>query len=157
MVEYLNPDDVPEGWAGIIGALNAEIKEWHDEGALREFHVVQLKEKYGELTLYYDADVDDHQKFSDMVDAYSHVSAFTCVHCGAFPVRMVSRGWVYPCCEACYNKYKYEHVSYDEATDGDAAWDPVIEIHGYRDGRKYARTIDSSPQLEKVKRQLSDG
>ena len=87
--ECLNSEEIPRGWRirfvdplgnDILGVLKKHNIQ------LDKFHIMQVKEKYGELRVYYTADDGDGDFFNDMDDAiekYTMLSHTICMACGA--------------------------------------------------------------------------
>ena len=81
-------------------------------GYIEEFEVYQIKEKFGEMRIYYgwadrdytEQELKDLKEIDEVVDGiinkYTDISKNTCVKCGAKATRF-SDGWVLPYCESC--------------------------------------------------------
>jgi hypothetical protein len=101
-----------DGWYKTFAAqLMDELFEALDN-YVEDFEVYQIKEKFGELVVYYgwqDRDYTEQEKLElQEIDAvvenilvkYQLLSKNTCVKCGAKATRF-SDGWVLPYCESC--------------------------------------------------------
>lgn len=101
-----------DGWYKTFSAqLMDELFEALDN-YVEDFEVYQIKEKFGELVVYYgwqDRDYTEQEKLElQEIDAvvenilvkYQLLSKNTCVKCGAKATRF-SDGWVLPYCESC--------------------------------------------------------
>ena len=96
--EYTELDSMPEGWRRAFGEqmceeINEEIKTWskyHQEN----FHITDIKEKWGFLHFYTNYGSDDLYK---IIDKYEEMSKRICIHCGK-PARWITRGWYMPVC-----------------------------------------------------------
>jgi hypothetical protein len=100
MLKYLDPDDLPVGWKDLCVSLDSDIQQLVNDGVVKNFHVEQLKEKFGALRLYFSAD-SGYSETERLIDDYTHVSAWTCAKCGAFPADKETAGWIYPLCCRC--------------------------------------------------------
>lgn len=97
-------DDMPKGWKKAFGIQLAEdIKKELKEKNIKNYYVMQVKEKYGSLCWY------DNYRL-DCIDKYEMLSEITCGICGK-PATKISTGWIYPYCDRCADKYK-DHNSY---------------------------------------------
>ena len=82
---------------------------------VEDFMVHQIKEKYGNLTIYYgwkNRDYTDEEnkdrkeinvEVSDIIDKYRKISEHTCVQCGG-KATFFSDGWVIPWCDSCRDR-----------------------------------------------------
>jgi len=98
---YTELDNMPEGWRRAFGLRMCEDlrNALIDDNDLYRWRIVQLKEKYGELYLYYNG----HKTGSTVpmiIDRYAKLSMRICIRCGAPATRMTT-GWVSPYCEKC--------------------------------------------------------
>ena len=98
---YTELDNMPEGWRMAFGLRMCEDlrNALIDDNDLDRWRIVQLKEKYGELCLYYNG----HKTGSTVpmiIDRYAKLSMRICIRCGAPATRMTT-GWVSPYCEKC--------------------------------------------------------
>lgn len=106
-------DDMIEqapGWEIAFGEMFCkDLDEAIKKSSLtKEFHIVQLKEKYGTLRVY----ANQRSKFiDDVLNKYSVISAHVCSNCGKPDVPMTYEAWFLPLCKNCYlnsNKRKTE-------------------------------------------------
>lgn len=102
-------DDMPEGWMVAFGEqmceeLKAALGKYADY-----WIIVQVKEKFGRLCIYYGWDTFDEDieipdevanKVDDIVNKYEVLSGRTCMHCGSRATYQ-SVGWIGPYCEKC--------------------------------------------------------
>ena len=100
--EYEVIDGLPEGWLVSFGDLMFEdldkvIKRDH----LTEFRIDEAKEKFGGMRLYTSG---GNKETDEIIDKYSHLSENICMICGKPDVYMTNTGWIYPCCEKCWNE-----------------------------------------------------
>lgn len=92
-------DDLPDGWRIAFGEqLCKELKaELEHSGCLDQYHILQIKEKYGSLRWY------DHGNTAaghEIVRKYEEISERTCICCGK-PATRITTGWISPYCDAC--------------------------------------------------------
>ena len=139
---YLDPDDLPVGWRALCLSLDHDIAEMEKAGRISNFAVVQLKEKYGAMRMYYNVDGSDEalDALSRLVDDYEHISTWTCAYCGAFPSTRVTQGWILPVCAKCDSGQ----------TESSAPFDPVYEVHYFNRAEPEKR--DTSYLIERIAR-----
>ena len=99
-------DSMPRGWKKAFGVqMCEELRDILIEGDfLDEYHVFQVKEKYGGLR-WYDSGVPKNiwDKYAAWLKKYEDLSEQTCISCGK-PGIMRDGGWISPWCDDCYNK-----------------------------------------------------
>lgn len=111
--KYLAYYDIPEGWKRSFGKLMLdEINKVVKEDGLKDYHIEQIKEKYGTLRWY---DCGGNKKIDRITSAFEQLSGNICLLCGKPDVKMTTCGWYYPCCKECWEKNKYNHMPYEEA------------------------------------------
>ncbi len=100
---WFNPPEcweigVENGWRGIVERLCQALKE---HGVSEDFHVCQVKEKFGGLRFYYDGHIFGDRK---LVSDAENESYRTCQYCGTQEgVRTVpSPHWLRSLCLKCY-------------------------------------------------------
>ena len=105
---YTELDDMPNGWRAAFGEqMCEEIQQELNmmEPYQREnFHVLQIKEKYGSLRFYTNWVTD---AINDVIYKYEKLSEHTCISCGA-PATKISTGWISPWCDKCASTISYE-------------------------------------------------
>lgn len=140
MDRILDPEDLPIGWEKLCLSLNNDIRQLIEDGTVENFYLVQLKEKYGEMRLYFDAD-KGYEELNRLIDDYSHVSFHTCARCGAFPATKCSTGWILPLCEKCAPK---------DATDLNK-FEPVRSVRRwFPDGKTEEESYDTSYVVDRI-------
>ena len=93
--------DTCDGWYKIIDALCQRIKwyvAYHPEAKVQ---AVQVKEKWGQLSFYYNGG-DDY--IEGAVDMACTMSGFTCEFCGAAG-KVRKLGWVRTLCDSCHDNH----------------------------------------------------
>ena len=107
-------DSIPEGW------MKSFIPQFKDElfntlGAYAdEIMFYQIKEKFGQLTVYWnfpdkdyytDKDYDDLKELvptiEEIIKKYTEISKNTCVVCGKVATYTTTWGWIAPFCDDC--------------------------------------------------------
>lgn len=68
-------------------------------GVPRNFKTTDMKEKFGSIRWYHQAD-EDHEYVDDITDAVEHLSGFICEDCGR-PGRIRNGGWLRCQCNRC--------------------------------------------------------
>lgn len=90
-------DNMPEGWEKAFGRqMCAEIKEALGND-IKNYMIIQVKEKYGQLRWYTNWTTD---RLEEIIDKYTKLSEKTCVRCGQ-PATKISLGWICPWCDEC--------------------------------------------------------
>lgn len=164
---YSLADCLPDGWR------KAFFTEMHEEirrelircNYLKDFRVMQIKEKYARLC-YYEAGHPIECNISDIIRKYEHISQYVCIDCGKIDVPVVDDGWLTPICEKCYNKRQisqkklYEHIGikygrtrlYEELPKSD---DYILkdyyEVSVYSNGKWEDIKIDISDTVRKLR------
>ncbi len=117
--EYTELDEMPDGWRIAFGeALCEELKAVLDAvGHTDEYRIVQIKEKYGYLRWYDNANTREGYK---IISKYARISQRTCIVCGK-PATQISTGWISPYCDECVSKIKHmeRFVPIEEWYDND--------------------------------------
>jgi len=124
-------DDMPIAWKKKFGIQMCEDirKELIKFDYLKEYSLMQVKEKYGTLR-WYDMGVPKDSKINDIVSYYEDVSAATCQYCGK-PSKYCTDGWIMYVCEDCL----LDHLSEESKCNKD-------ELNEYLDRcRCYANDI----------------
>lgn len=110
--------NLPVGWQISFGVqmcdeLMAALGKYADD-----FIIIQLKEKYNSIRLYWDwADkdyIDEESKemnaINDMIDniihKYDEISYNTCVVCGKPATKYTKSGWLQGYCSECYERFR---------------------------------------------------
>lgn len=106
------------------GWVNSFIPKLKDElfdllgSYVEQFNVLQIKEKFGKLTIYWNFDLDGlkdeyvqdveelYEQIEDLLRKYAEISSKTCIICGE-PGVVRDDYWITPWCDKCYEK-RYE-------------------------------------------------
>lgn len=142
MQKYLDPYDLPPGWRALCLSLDNDIQQLEEQGIVKGFHVEQLKEKFGELRLYFNCEAG-YNEVDKLIDDYAHISSFTCCSCGTFPATRQSTGWILPFCDACAK---------EQGKTVDILFDPLRHVSRWnQDGTKTHLIYDVSDTLQRIK------
>jgi hypothetical protein len=91
-------DECPIGWQPLFLEMCEIIKPiLEDAGLLNYFRLVQIKEKYGRLTIYH---AGAPSNVDNVINYYENLSRRVCIKCGN-PATKISIGWISPWCERC--------------------------------------------------------
>ena len=111
-------DFLYDGW------VNSFVPQLKDElfdllgSYVEQFNVLEIKEKFGKLVLYWNFDLDGlgdkyvedveelYEQIEDLLNKYADISSKTCIICGE-PGVMRDDYWITPWCDKCYEK-RYE-------------------------------------------------
>ena len=63
---------------------------------IKDYHIDQVKEKWGELCWYDNGPRELHE----IIERYEYISYYTCVNCGKDATH-ISTGWISPYCNDC--------------------------------------------------------
>ena len=90
---------IPDGWRKAFGftmceELRGVLKRL---GWLHKYQISDVKEKFGELTIYDDGAPEE---VHDIIMKYGYISRRTCIICGR-RAKYLTEGWVEPYCEDC--------------------------------------------------------
>lgn len=101
---FATPCDCLDGWQWIIVEMLKEIDDaYFNLGRETEITIMQCKEKFGFLNLYYGIlmDDDEHLMISDIVEKYEQISKHTCEICGAEGKMIRDEYWISVRCGDC--------------------------------------------------------
>ena len=143
-IEDLRNSELPRGWVEAFGDyLVDEIN-----AANPDIKILQAKEKFGALRLYYAPASDE---VDEIISKYEVISEHTCIGCGKPDVAIVDEGWVYPVCRDCYNRNfraTYEEVIVSGKNripdEYEATWFTT-------DGKKIKTKHDISADVRKIR------
>ena len=99
-------DEFPIGWKIAFGEqMCEEIQTVLEKyGCVKDFHIDQLKEKFGGMRLYFSGLKEPcYEEVQGIIDKYEDISFVTCCECGK-PATKISRGWICPYCDDCAGK-----------------------------------------------------
>lgn len=104
---------LPDGWANsFVPNLRRELVDALGS-YVEDFHVRQIKEKYGIMRFYWcwkDRDYNDDEtkdireltkEINDIISKYEKISEKTCAICGKEATK-ITTGWIIPVCDYCF-------------------------------------------------------
>jgi hypothetical protein len=125
--------DLPQGWTEVADQLFADLDAMLDDDAAKLFEVIQIKEKFAGLRVYWELGkeqttvMDFHapgavqrvdegpakptvlfERIRDRVKQAGEEAATTCQRCGNGGASAGGRGWIMTLCEACRAKQDLE-------------------------------------------------
>jgi len=93
-------DCMPCGWKKRFGMnLVHDIDRFLKEHDIKDYHIDQVKEKWGELCWYDNGPKELHE----IIERYEYISYNTCIVCGK-DASYISQGWISPYCNDCVNE-----------------------------------------------------
>lgn len=100
--KYNMLDDMPEGWRKAFGEKFCEelLEAVKKADLLKEFKIIQIKEKFGALRVYSNKYTDE---ILDLFNRYELLSETICIECGK-PATKITLGWISPYCDDCIPK-----------------------------------------------------
>lgn len=99
---YTELDAMPDGWRKAFGEkMCEEISDaLTKDGALYDYRILQIKEKWGSLRWY---DYGATDSVYQIVGRYESLSSKICINCGS-PATKLTTGWIMPVCDECASK-----------------------------------------------------
>lgn len=95
-------DELPIGWQkSFVWDLCKEIREYNKKHNIKDYHIDQVKEKFGGLCWYDNGCTDFHKT---IINKYESKSYKTCCQCGK-EAEYYSTGWILPYCGECKKKF----------------------------------------------------
>lgn len=120
-------DEAPVGWSPLILMIAEEIQPIIDREHL-DYHIFQIKEKFGQLRWY---DNGGNKEIQHIIDSYTAASEHICIICGKPDCFITNTGWIEPICEECYNRNSNFAAPYNEVIDKEEG-DKLPETWGYK-------------------------
>ena len=125
---YTELNSMDKGWRKCFGIqMCKEIKDALIEAGgrklLRNYRIMQIKEKFG-MNCWYDNGAP--QDVNKIVQKYEFISFRTCIDCGA-PAAGYTEGWIEPYCDKCAEKRGVELKKFgtkDNTWYGYYTWSP---------------------------------
>lgn len=110
-------DDMPEGWRKAFGSMMCEELDIAIKaaGLEDEFIFEQVKEKFGELRIYYSP---SDCTVNEIIHKYETLSNNICIHCGKPDVPMLITNWIHPSCRDCYDNSHRITGTYEMLSEG---------------------------------------
>ena len=112
----LDAAEIPRGWNALFYNYCLEITPiLAKANELNDFSFLQVKEKWGELRIYYSGVNHEVAVKIDAVEKkYVEMSKKTCCLCGKTG-KMTYDGWVCPYCKECWETKRQSNLSYEDA------------------------------------------
>lgn len=110
------------GWLPIVERLCEQAESLNRKYAGRAtVKAEQVKQKWGELTVYYSVDGESpeelREEFKAVLIAAADKAAGTCERCGR-PATHFTRGWISPACDECDKPKEKKNASKEEGLQG---------------------------------------
>lgn len=103
-----------DGWDKTFGSMfMKELGNAIKKSGQKNFQIVEIKEKYGELRLYHNG---CSKEANDIIDKYTRISQNICMWCGC-EAPMIDDGWVSVMCLDCFKKYYRRREKYISRED----------------------------------------
>ena len=117
---YTELDHMPDGWRKAFGIqmcdeIKAALLKAGGRKALRNYRIMDIKEKYGTLRWYDNGAPEEVYK---IIGKYEDLSYRTCIDCGQ-PAKYITRGWISPYCEECVKKQPYIFDPIEDESNSD--------------------------------------
>lgn len=150
-------DEIHKGWKIAFGDLIAEdIQKVLDENDIKDFKILEAKEKFGELRLYHNGAPEEINR---IIHAYATASKNICFKCGKPDVAQSKGYWIWTCCTQCYEKAPISKNRKYEDEFGEKEYEPMQEAYSYRQfsegGYKYYCN-DISEYITKIRKRYED-
>lgn len=101
-------NSLPQGWIDAFGELMcSDLDEVIRRDNLTKFCFSDAKEKWGHMDIY---SYGGNDETDNIIEDYSVLSENICGICGKPDVYMTLAGWMYPCCEDCWNEGKLNNA-----------------------------------------------
>ena len=119
-------DDMPNGWRVRFGnamceSIKEDLLDGGGEEALRDYRLVQVKEKFGRLRWYSNWTTDP---LEDTISYYEDLSWHTCIRCGKRS-KYYTTGWIAPYCEDCAKAIHERHLKTYPNTQFDSLFERI--------------------------------
>ena len=89
----------PEGWEKLVIFFSDEVTKYLEKNPIQGFFVTQIKEKFGELTIYVQS---GDKNIYAIIDKYGKLSLETCTQCGSAKGIVRKENWITVICQECY-------------------------------------------------------
>ena len=101
------------------------------------------------MTLDMNSECDETNR---IIEKYSVLSRHICCMCGKPDVKIITKGWVYPCCRECFEADK-THLLYGEVTSDkdDGRMPDTYEISRWSDGEYETIEIDIKETADRIR------
>lgn len=139
-------DDMPIGWRFAFGELLCEdIQKVIEEEHIRNYQIMQIKEKFGELRWYA---INSSERIEDIIDIYTYISRHICSNCGEITNLCNLNGYIIPICQNCFSELNVVG-EYEEYVKEKPKTTQTVKI--FKNGKYFDKDIDLTPTLERIK------
>lgn len=140
-------NNMPKGWVDAFGDL---LCEELSKVVSDDFDILEVKEKFGSLRIYYGGTVSDEVR--NIIMKYEYISKYICHQCGKPDVRMIDIGYIIPCCDNCYYNFYYKDLLYADVAIKYTVFIPNHMLtHKYFNGEWTEEQIDISETVAKIR------
>lgn len=87
--------DCGDGWLSLVKFLLESAVQLNKSSPEQKIEISQIKEKFGELRIYYSG---GDERIADLVDQVENISARTCEACGRPGQSQEHKGWILTRC-----------------------------------------------------------
>ena len=138
-------DNVPKGWRLLSELLVKHLNDEIEKSGLKEYCIVDIKEKYGSLRWY---DIGGSEETFKLTLIYEQISKNVCVKCGRPNVGIIKHGWIVPLCKKCFSLFR-PHENYENGVDcKNSEIKKTLCIRRYEGDKKIEEQIDCSPFIK---------
>lgn len=103
--EFTWLDEVPKGWRELFLEKCAKLSDILDyDYSENEFRILEIKEKYGELRIYYTGAECVSEEIDRLFEEVRMASKYTCIVCGDQYDTSFSKKFGVPMCASCQEK-----------------------------------------------------
>lgn len=103
--EFTWLDEVPKGWREFFLEKCAKLSDILDyDYSENEFRILEIKEKYGELRIYYTGAECVSEEIDELFNEARMISKYTCIVCGDQYDTSFSKKIGVPMCASCQKK-----------------------------------------------------
>ena len=100
--EFTWADEVPKGWRELFLEKCIKLSDILDyDYSENEFRILEIKEKYGELRIYYTGAECVSKEIDELFEEVRMISKYTCVVCGDQYETSFSKKFGVPMCASC--------------------------------------------------------
>lgn len=103
-----------DGWFNIIDSVCSVIENAVEYNKMPPVQFSQVKEKYGELRIYFDG---GDERTDSIIDLATSISAKTCEYCGNV-AEVRTKGWIRNVCSTCDQKRKDSRPTQFDRSEG---------------------------------------
>ena len=104
--EFTWLDEVPKGWRELFLEKCTKLSDILDyDYSENEFRILEIKEKYGELRIYYTGAECVSEEIDELFEEARMVSKYTCIVCGDQYDTSFSEKFGVPMCASCMERF----------------------------------------------------